>query len=66
MYQYQSEYWNNNILFRDYLRNYPIVLIHQLKEDLAEKYHMDRLLYASVKAPFIEAIINKAKNELKC
>lgn len=68
IYQYQSEYWNNNVLFRDYLRNYPKVLeqYNQLKKDLAEKYRMDRSLYTSAKALFIEEIINKAKNELKC
>ncbi|MFU8692695.1 GrpB family protein (plasmid) [Rossellomorea sp. FS2] len=68
IYQYPSEYWTNNLLFRDYLRNYPKVLkqYYQLKKDLAEKYPMDRILYTSAKAPFIEEIINKAKNELKC
>jgi len=67
IYQYQSEHWDNNILFRDYLRNHQDVLeqYYGIKKELAQKYQFDRKQYTSAKAPFIQNIINKARNELK-
>lgn len=64
-YKYGGEYWNNQILFRDYLRNNPDVLkeYHQLKVNLAEKYRFDRVSYTEAKAPFIKNILLKAKRE---
>ncbi|MDQ0808102.1 GrpB family protein [Priestia megaterium] len=68
IYKYQSEEWNNNILFRDYLRKYSNIRDHynQLKIELAQKYSFDRVGYTEAKAPFITAVIHKAKDEIKC
>jgi GrpB-like predicted nucleotidyltransferase (UPF0157 family) len=64
-YKYGSKEWTSNLLFRDYLRTHPLVLqeYQQLKRDLAEKHHFDRVAYTEAKAPFITDIIRKAKND---
>ncbi|WP_081417477.1 GrpB family protein [Paenibacillus sp. Soil522] len=63
IYVYGSEEWKNNILFRDYLRAHPEMLkqYNQLKKELAEKYHHDRVAYTNAKHPFILDVIQKAK-----
>ncbi|OAS21557.1 GrpB family protein [Paenibacillus oryzisoli] len=63
IYNYGSEEWKNNIIFRDYLRTYPDVLMqyNQLKKELAEKYRNDRAAYTKAKNPFITDVIQKAK-----
>jgi GrpB-like predicted nucleotidyltransferase (UPF0157 family) len=64
-YQFEGEHWNNQILFRNYLRNNPDVLIeyNQLKIDLARNYRFDREAYTENKAPFIQKVLQKAKEE---
>ncbi|GLB61812.1 MULTISPECIES: GrpB family protein [Bacillaceae] len=64
-YQFEGEHWNNQILFRDYLRNNPDVMreYHQLKIDLARNYRFDRVAYTENKAPFIKKVLQKAKEE---
>lgn len=64
-YQFEGKHWNNQILFRNYLRNNLDVLkeYHQLKVDLAEKFRFDRVSYTENKAPFIQNVLQKAKNE---
>ncbi|HDX9579185.1 TPA: GrpB family protein [Bacillus pseudomycoides] len=66
IYQYDSEAWNHNILFRDYLRSHPNVRqqYEQLKKELANKHRFDRVAYTNAKAPFIVDVIQKAKNEI--
>ncbi|WP_435166223.1 GrpB family protein [Paenibacillus glycanilyticus] len=63
IYVHGSEEWNNNILFRDYLRTHPDVLkqYNQLKKEFAEKNHHDRVAYTNAKHPFIIDVIQKAK-----
>lgn len=65
VYKYEGEEWENNILFRDYLKNHPDVLqqYYQLKKELAEKHHSDRAVYTKAKSPFITKIIQKAGKE---
>lgn len=65
IYQYGSEEWNHNLLFRDYLRSHPNVRqqYEQLKKELANKHRFDRVAYTNAKAPFILDIIKKAKKE---
>lgn len=71
IYVYGSEEWNNNILFRDYLKTHPETLkqYNQLKKELAEKYPHDRVAYTNAKHPFIIDVIQKAnlieKNNLR-
>jgi len=62
-YQFEGEHWNNQILFRDYLRNNPdtVKKYHQLKIDLAKKFRFDRVSYTKNKAPFIRSVILTAK-----
>ncbi|WP_442952945.1 GrpB family protein [Paenibacillus sp. Soil522] len=50
-------------MFRDYLRTHPEMLkqYNQLKKELAEKYHYDRVAYTNAKHPFILDVIQKAK-----
>lgn len=64
-YQFEGEHWNNQILFRNYLRNNPDVLeeYHQLKVNLAEKFRFDRVSYTENKAPFIQKVLQKSKKE---
>jgi GrpB-like predicted nucleotidyltransferase (UPF0157 family) len=69
IYKYESEEWNSNILFRNYLRKHPNVRnqYNQLKIELVQKYSCDRVGYTEAKAPFITGIIKKVKdNETKC
>ncbi|PEZ50887.1 hypothetical protein CN367_01705 [Priestia megaterium] len=68
IYKYESEEWNNNILFRDYLRKYTDIRdqYNQLKLKLAQKYTFDRGAYTEAKAPFITDVIQKAKYEINC
>ncbi|MDC2865025.1 GrpB family protein [Bacillus sp. BP-3] len=65
IYQYGSEEWNHNLLFRDYIRNHPNVRqqYEQLKKELANKHRFDRVAYTNAKAPFIVDVIQKAKKE---
>jgi GrpB-like predicted nucleotidyltransferase (UPF0157 family) len=67
MYKYESDEWNSNILFRDYLRKYPKVRdqYNQLKIELAQKYSFNRVKYTEAKGPFIREVIQKAKDEIK-
>ncbi|WP_338324940.1 GrpB family protein [Metabacillus mangrovi] len=64
LYVYQSESWNNQILFRDYLRNNSDAMreYERLKVELARKYASDRTAYTEGKGPFVEGILAKAKN----
>ncbi|SDE68260.1 GrpB domain, predicted nucleotidyltransferase, UPF0157 family [Paenibacillus sp. UNCCL117] len=65
VYRYGSDEWNNNILFRDYLRTHSDVReqYNHLKKTLAEKYPNDRAAYTNAKHPFIADVIEKAKKE---
>lgn len=65
IYQYGSEDWENNLSFRNYLRNDPNIRrqYEQLKKELANKHRFDRVAYTNAKAPFIVDIIKKAKKE---
>lgn len=66
MYKFGGEDWNNNILFRDYLKTHPDVLIQycNLKKKLAEEYPNDRAAYTKAKHPFVTQIIENAKIDI--
>ena len=61
-----GEYWNNHILFRDYLiNNKEYILEYQnLKVNLSKKFFNNRVEYTAQKSEFIKKIINLAKEEL--
>ncbi|MDM5155115.1 GrpB family protein [Bacillus sp. DX1.1] len=63
VYIYNSEEWNNNLLFRDYMKTneWARMKYRQLKQVLAAKYPFDRVAYTNEKAPFIQQIIAIAK-----
>lgn len=62
-YKYESENWNNQLLFRNYLQNHPETRIKYgfLKKKLAEQYHFDRPAYTKAKSVFIREVIESAK-----
>ncbi|WP_371932615.1 GrpB family protein [Bacillus carboniphilus] len=66
-YRFEGEHWNNQILFRDYLRENPDASkeYYQLKVNLAMKFRFDRVSYTQNKASFIQSVLRKAKKEEK-
>ena len=66
IYQYMDVNWHTNLLFRDYLIKHSQVMREygKLKIDLREKYTNDRVGYTNAKAPFIQSIITRAKQEM--
>ncbi|WP_054027665.1 GrpB family protein [Bacillus sp. FJAT-28004] len=63
VYELTSDEWNNNLLFRDYLRSHPEKVLEyaKLKKHLASIYQEDRVTYTEMKAPFIQSVIELAK-----
>jgi len=65
MVEITSEGWRNNLLFRDYLRRYPetATAYGRLKQELAVSTQGDRVLYTESKAPFIQQVLEMARQE---
>ncbi len=63
IYTYQSTEWQDNILFRDYLRKNTSKKheYEQLKKSLASTFPNDRPTYTKAKSPFIKKTINEAR-----
>ena len=61
-----STYWNDHILFRDYLLKHPeyIKQYENLKESLAIQFQDDRKQYTSAKNEFIQHILKLAADEI--
>lgn len=59
-----SEFWNDRILFRDYLRRSPELVwrYNKLKKELVEKFKGDRNDYSEEKDKFVIRILNALKN----
>lgn len=57
-----GDYWNRQIIFRDYLRAHPQDTneYEKLKMKLAKQYPNDRATYTSLKDPLIASILEKA------
>ncbi|MBP1989808.1 GrpB family protein [Paenibacillus eucommiae] len=66
IYLHLAENWNTNLLFRDYLINHPDAAKEygKLKRDLKEKFQHDRVGYTNAKAPFIQTILTRARQQL--
>ena len=62
MNEMNSQDWQNQILFRDYLRQHPEMAqaYAALKTRLAGQYQQDRERYLQEKAPFIEEVLRLA------
>ncbi len=65
MVKIHGEFWNAQILFRDYLRTHvhSAQKYFKLKKDLAAKYRLNREAYTKAKTSFIKSTIKKAKTE---
>lgn len=63
--RYRGAKWQNDLLFRDYLRAHPdaVVKYSQLKKKLAQKFPADREKYTDGKNDFITGVIQKAQQE---
>ncbi|MDD4187718.1 MAG: GrpB family protein [Bacilli bacterium] len=61
-----SPRYKNTLLFRDYLNSNKDELLkyENLKKELAEKYHDNRIMYTSSKNDYISDILRKANKEL--
>lgn len=59
----RSSFWENHILFRDYLRGEPDVAreYYELKKSLAEKFRCERLKYNLAKTEFITSVVNRVR-----
>lgn len=60
-----SLFWNNHILFRDYLLNHPeyIKKYESLKTEMFERFKDERKLYTAAKNDFIEEVLELAREE---
>jgi GrpB-like predicted nucleotidyltransferase (UPF0157 family) len=58
-----SEFWNDRILFRDYMRSHEddAILYLLLKKELAARFGSNRQGYSDAKASFVSAILIKAQ-----
>ena len=63
--EYQSEIWNRHLEFRDYLRSNPDARseYYDLKLNLAKRNWNSGSEYADAKSEFIQAILQKIKND---
>ena len=60
-----SHYWEQHLLFRDYLRKHPDVAkeYNNLKQGLVQLFKNDRKAYTNGKSKFIKRIEKKARKE---
>lgn len=58
-----SEFWERQLLFRDYLRAHPDEASRycQLKRELAAQYRNDRASYTDAKGPYITSVLEKVR-----
>ncbi len=63
MVERDSDFWQRQVLFRDYLREHPQEAqdYYDLKVRLAERFGTDRLGYNEAKTEFIESVLAKAR-----
>lgn len=61
-----SDYWNNHILFRDYLLKHPkyITEYENLKQMIVGSFKDERKKYTAEKNDFIKKVLTLAKDEL--
>lgn len=60
-----SRYWEERLLFRDYLRYRPEIALEyaRLKHKLAGLYRDDREAYTAAKTNFVSKIVNRASSK---
>lgn len=61
-----GEFWEQHLLFRDYLRHHPAEAQHYaaLKRDLAAQFKCDREAYTNGKNEYIQAVIARAQADV--
>ncbi len=61
-----GEFWQQRLLFRDYLRIHPdeAQRYAALKRELAARFRNDRERYTGAKSEYIQAVIQLARTEL--
>ncbi len=65
MVEIRGEFWNVQILFRDYLRTHSDSAreYFKLKKELAAKYRLNREAYTEAKSSFIKSTIARARDQ---
>jgi GrpB-like predicted nucleotidyltransferase (UPF0157 family) len=60
-----SDYWEEHLLFRDWLRGHPQAAEEygKLKRGLASRFRFDRDAYRAGKVPFIDTVVAAARRE---
>jgi GrpB-like predicted nucleotidyltransferase (UPF0157 family) len=60
-----SDFWEEHLLFRDYLRTHPQAAEEygKLKRGLAGRFRFDRAAYRAGKLPFIDTVVTAARRE---
>jgi GrpB-like predicted nucleotidyltransferase (UPF0157 family) len=60
-----SDFWEEHVLFRDYLRSNPQAAEEygKLKRGLASRFRFDRDAYRAGKVPFIDTVVAAARRE---
>ena len=60
-----SDFWEEHVLFRDYLRSNPQAAEEygKLKRGLADRFRFDRDAYRAGKVPFIDTVVDAARRE---
>ena len=61
-----SDFWEEHVLFRDYLRTHPQAAEEygKLKRGLASRFHLDRDAYRAGKVSFIDTVVAAARREV--
>lgn len=61
-----SRYFEDHILFRNYLRTHPDVAqqYFELKKKLAEEYEYNRRVYTESKTAFVTSVLSKARKNV--
>jgi GrpB-like predicted nucleotidyltransferase (UPF0157 family) len=62
--EYSSAFWNEKLLFRDYLRIHAETAAeyYALKRSLAAQHAANRLAYTDAKSAFILSVVNRARS----
>jgi GrpB-like predicted nucleotidyltransferase (UPF0157 family) len=60
-----SDFWEEHVLFRDYLRSNPQAAEEygKLKRGLANRFRFDRDAYRAGKVPFIDTVVDAARRQ---
>lgn len=63
--EFESEFWERHLLFRDYLRVHPETAAEyaRLKYRLAERFREDRAAYTEAKTEFISEVVRRARQD---